>query len=95
MSSNQMATLVWHGDLPTDRNMDELELFVIKDLQSSIWGLERPSELIFHTVLLDKSMSGEVVSVWGQEGDDDHFHCEFIAQGEWVSVGEAEDDDVF
>lgn len=91
MSNDTMVTLVWHGDLPTDRNMDELELTVIKDLQSSLWGLERPSELIFHTVLLGKGMGDDAVSVWGEDEDDEHFHCEFISQGKWVSIGEDDD----
>jgi hypothetical protein len=79
-----MIRLKWHGALP-DTNMDELGLTVIQDIQSGLWGLERPSELIFHTVFLSKSYDGPCVTVWGVEGDDEQFHCEYQEDPEFVN----------
>lgn len=80
-----MITLKWHGDLP-DINLDELELEVLTDIKNSLTSLDKPSDLIFHTVFLGEDYDGPNVAVWGKEGDDNHFHCQYYTESNWVTL---------
>lgn len=88
-----MITLKWHETVPEDINLDELELEVLKDIKQSLSGLEFPSDLIFHTVFLGSDYNGPHVTVWGEAGDNSHFHCEYCEKSEWVSLNEEEEED--
>ncbi len=76
--------LVWHGDEPNF--LLEIEKTVWEDIESSLWGLDNPSDLIFHTVFLSSDMDGEHVIVWGEPEDIDNFHCQWYATGEIVPL---------
>lgn len=80
-----MITLKWHGTLPV-KDLDLLELTVLKDIKQNLKSLDKPSELIFHTVFIGPDYNGPSVLVWGEEGDDDHFHCEYKTETEWVTL---------
>lgn len=85
-----MITLKWHGEKPS-LDSDQLELTVLKDISDQLNGLECPSDLICHTVFLEKSYDGPSVVVWGEVGDNDHFHCEYVAETEWVTLDTVEE----
>lgn len=80
-----MIGLKWHGARPK-RDLDQLDLEVFKDLQLNLGGLEKPSDLGFHHVFLGDDFNGPTVLVWGEEGDDDHFHCQYHETTEWVTL---------
>jgi hypothetical protein len=80
-----MITLQWHGETP-ETNHDELELAVLTDIKRSLGSLDKPSDLVFHTVFLGKDMDGPNVMVWGEDNDDDHFHCQYYTDAEWVTL---------
>lgn len=80
-----MITLKWHGDLP-DRDIDQLELVVLKDLKQNLTSLGNPSDLICHVVTLTNDYDGPTVYVWGEPGDNNHFHCEYTDKAEWVTL---------
>lgn len=82
--------LKWHGEVPQDKNLDELELTIMKDIEKVFSKMSdpRPSKLITHTVFIGETMYDECVSVWGVENDDHNFHCEYIIKPEWVSLNQ-------
>ena len=67
--------LTWHGATPP--NILDIEQIVMEDLPESLWGLDCPSDLIFHTVFLSNNMDGEHVIVWGLLDDEINFHCQW------------------
>lgn len=82
-----MISLQWHGPRPPG-DPDEMDLLILKDIQRNLDCLEKPSDLITHTVFLGDGYDGPSVIVWGQDGDDDQFHCEYLEKTEWVSIDE-------
>ena len=73
-----MIKIKWHGELFPE-TMRTVEKRVIEDIEYNLQDIDRPSSLIFHTVLLgneDWSSSPGVI-VWGEEGDDEFYHCEY------------------
>lgn len=87
-----MITIKWHGDVTQD-DLDHLELTVLEDIKRSLTSLDKPSDLIYHLVPLGDNYDGPSVSVWGEAGDDEHFHCEYQSETQWVSLSEADKDD--
>lgn len=87
-----MITITWHGLVPVD-NIDGIELAVLEDIKRSLTSLDKPSDLIYHLVPLGDDYDGPSVTVWGEAGDDDHFHCEYQHETEWVSLNEVDDND--
>ena len=85
-----MITLKWHGDLP-DCDLTQLEYTVLTDIKRNLSSLEKPSNLCYHVVFLGADYDGPSVTVWGESGDDSHFHCEYSEATEWVSGIDAED----
>jgi hypothetical protein len=86
-----MTKLKWHGDLPVD--ILEADRIVRNDIEQSLWGLEKPSELIFHTVFMgdgDDINNEPIVLVWGEPGDDEQFHCQYHPDAEWTTFDEDE-----
>lgn len=88
-----IVKLKWHGELPASQNMDELEHKVALDLTSVLDNVESPSKLIFHTVFVGKTMRDEIVTVWGEQDDDENFHCEYVENPEWVSLKQLEQEE--
>lgn len=84
-----MTKIKWHGELFPD-SMTELEKIVIEDIQCNLTDLDHPSSLIFHTVFLGKEdwANGPGVIVWGEEGDDENYHCEYHASLTFESLDE-------
>jgi hypothetical protein len=85
-----MIRLKWHGEFPDD--LLEIEQVVrqdMSDLHEQFHG--NCSKLIFHTVFLGEDLEGPIVMVWGQEGDDDQYHCEYDPNPDWQSFSELED----
>jgi len=86
-----MIKLKWHGDLP--ENLEEIEEKVKEDLETIHDDLEgEPSVLIFHHVFLSKNHNEPLVFVWGEEGDNEHYHCEYILDPKWKSMKSFDDD---
>ena len=73
-----MIKIKWHGELFPE-TMRTIEKKVIEDIEYNLQDLDRPSSLIFHTVLLGNEdwSNGPGVIVWGEEGDDEFYHCEY------------------
>lgn len=84
----------WHGDLPVNRNIDELELLIFQDIKKLFDNFDKPSNLVFHTVFVGKTMQDDIVSVWGEIGDDDNIHCEYVEKPEWVSLKQLEQEEM-
>lgn len=75
--------------------IEEAEAAIRKDLSSSMYSdiLDRPWDLLTHTVFLGPSMTeGPCVHMWGVE-DDDHFYCQWEDEIKWISLSEFEPDD--
>lgn len=89
--NTRIVRLKWHGNLPSDKNIDKLEMEVMIDIKRNITRLSKPSNLTFHTVFVGKTLNDEIVAVWGEEGDDDYFHCEYVSNPEWVSLKDLEE----
>jgi hypothetical protein len=82
-----MIRLKWHGDLP--ENILEVEHLVQQDLVSIHEDLDGESgKLIFHHVFLGDDHSGPLVFVWGEEGDNDNYHCEYDPAPQWSSIAD-------
>ena len=87
-----MIKLKWHGTLP--ENLAEIEETVITDLETIHDDLEQePSALIFHYVVLSKNHDEPLVFVWGEEGDNEHYQCEYILDPEWKSINSIDNDE--
>ena len=87
-----MIKLKWHGTLP--ENLLDIEERVIKDLETIHDDLEQePSALIFHHVFLSKNHDEPLVFVWGEEGDNEHYQCEYILDPEWKSINSIDNDE--
>ena len=84
MTKDKQITLKWHGVLPPGI-LEEVEWSVREDIKQNLTGLKKPGDLIFHTVFLGETMDDENVTVWGEVGDPDTFHCEWAEKAEWVS----------
>jgi hypothetical protein len=76
--------LVWHEQTPD--NMHEIEQSVVEDILSSLRSLKTPSDLMYHIVFLSDSLDGESVTVWGEIGDENNFHCQWYKQTDWISI---------
>lgn len=74
-------------------NKEEVEAAIRKDLSSSMYAgiVNRPWDLLTHTVFLGPSMDeGPAVHMWGVEGDD-HFNCQWLDEINWVSLKDWDD----
>jgi hypothetical protein len=91
---NNTIKIKWHGALPDNKNIDELELLVFQDIKKLFDNFDTPSNLVFHTVFVGKTMQDEIVSVWGELGDDTNIHCEYVENPEWVSLKQLEQDEM-
>jgi len=80
-----MINLKWHGDLPND--LSEIEQKVKEDLITLHEDLDGEcGELIFHHVFLSKDYNDPLVFVWGELGDNECYHCEYIPNPKWESI---------
>ena len=87
-----MVELVWHNEPRQDQVT--VEQSILADLNQPMYAdiLQRPSRLITHTVFLGASMdAGPAVHVWGEEGDDDNLHCEWIDHVEWTTLSDIDE----
>ena len=78
-----MIKIMWHGALPSTENVLDLEELVTQDIKKTLDSIEKPSNLIFHHVFLSDDYNGPSVLVWGKEGDDEYYHCEYHLHTEW------------
>ena len=87
-----MIKLKWHGDLPD--NLLDIEKTVIKDLETIHDDLDGEcGGLIFHHVFLSKNYDDPLVFVWGETGDNDQYHCEYIINPAWESINSIDNDE--
>jgi hypothetical protein len=84
-----MIKLKWHEEIPD--NVLELEHIVLQDLVKLHDDMEKkPSSLIFHTVYATDDLDGPIVHVWGEDDDDEHYHCKYDPKPIWESWTEKE-----
>lgn len=83
-----MIKLMWHGEVPSTENFWGLEETVIEDIKRNLKSSGKPSDLIFHHIFLTDNYRGPSVLVWGKEGDDEYYHCEYHYRTEWQSLDE-------
>lgn len=87
-----MIKLKWHEEIPD--NVLELEQLVLQDLVSLHDDLDKqPSGLIFHTVFVTEDPDGPIVHVWGEEDDDEYYHCKYDPEPVWGNHSEKELDE--
>lgn len=94
MTTNTTIKLRWDREPPS--NIKDVEDAICTDLSSSMYAdlLDRPWDLLTHTVFLGPSMTeGPCVHMWGVE-DDDHFHCSWEEEIKWVSLKDWEDSEI-
>jgi hypothetical protein len=85
MEKDQPYKLCWCSRLPPG-DLDEVERKIHEDIKrGSLKGLKKPGDLIFHTVFIGEDIDGPHVLLWGEEGDDDTFHCEWSDFG-WIHI---------
>ena len=77
---DEEINLVWHGVQPV--NLPEVQDLVKQDMISCLSGLQKPSDLIFHTVFLSNNLDGEHVIIWGVSDDNMYFHCQWHETGD-------------
>lgn len=56
----------------------------IKELLQN--GLDSPSKLYFHTVILTNNYSGPSITVLGDSNDDEHFYCFYEEKTIWENI---------
>ena len=76
-----MTKLMWHGEIPSTENVLDLEDLVTEDINRN--GLDNPANLIFHHIFLTDDYRGPSILVYGKEGDDQYYHCEYHLHTEW------------
>ena len=76
-----MIALKWHSSKPDIPDIDELIKF---DLEKTLPDGYNPSDLLFHTFFTEDT-NGPVVHIWGEEGDDEYYHCEYDPAPQWVT----------
>lgn len=76
------VALVWEGARPA---IDGIEGKVRADLQAELEDLSHPSDLIFHLILLEDSISGPAVTAYGREGSD-AIHLDFDPEIKWEAM---------
>jgi hypothetical protein len=84
--------LRWENEPKMDKT--EVEKAIREDLSSGMYSdiLDRPWDLLTHTVFFGPSMTeGPCVHMWGVE-DDDHFHCQWEDEIKWISLKEWENE---
>ena len=82
-----MIKLKWHDEIP--ENVLEIEHLVRQDMIKLHEDLEKkPSNLVFHTVYATDDLDGPIVHVWGEEGDDEYYHCKYDPDPIWESWSE-------
>jgi hypothetical protein len=80
--------LRWHGPLPSDEDVRA----TLREVSGLLLdGLEKPEELIFHTVFLTADMDGPSVHVWGDPDHPQVFQCQRHDETRWVSLDEWKD----
>lgn len=87
-----MIQLKWHGEIPS--NALDIEKIILEDMVINLSDINKPSDLIFHTIFLDDGpsyMTGPSVLIWGEEGDDQYYHCEYHLTTELVTFDENEE----
>ena len=82
--------LKWHGHKPEIPYLDEQVIEDLKHMLDLEDGEDYPaSGLAFHTVFLSDDLDhGPVVSVWGEENDDEYYHCEYVEEAKWMTLEE-------
>lgn len=75
--------LHWYGTPPDIPNCEE---FIIKDCESSLGGLEKVSELLFHIIPLAKSYEYDIITVWGESSSENILHCQYDPKPHWISL---------
>jgi hypothetical protein len=87
-----MINLKWHGEIPD--NILELDHLVKQDLVRIHDDLDGEcGELIFHHVFTSDNHSDPLVFVWGESGDNDQYHCEYIINPAWESINSLDSDE--
>jgi hypothetical protein len=87
-----MIKLKWPKEIPD--NVLELEQIVLQDLVRLHEDLEKkPSSLIFHTVFVTDDPDGPIVHVWGEDDDDEYYHCKYDPYPIWESFSEQDLDE--
>lgn len=61
-----------------------IEDHVRQNIAEKLSGMEKPSDLITHTVFLSENHGGPCVSVWGEEGVDDCLWCQYLEDSLWI-----------
>ena len=87
--------LIWKNNPPVDEIIN-IEKIVKEDIEINLSSIDKPSELIFHTVFLSHTENYKeepIVLVWGEEDDDENYHCEYIKDPEWKSLKSFDDDE--
>ncbi len=82
--------LVWESEAHPEH-----EEQIIRELNDLLENdLEKPSDLIIHSIFVGDSMEdGPCVVVWGNEDDenDENFYCEYQEKIKWVSIGKTDE----
>ena len=81
-----MIKIKWKSIPPVE--IREIEKIVIEDIERNLSSVDQPSNLIFHHIFLTEDYKGPCVLVWGEEGDDEYFHCEYHFATEWQTAEE-------
>ena len=71
-----MIQLKWHGEVPSTVNVYDLEKTILEDMVIYLSSIDKPSKLIYHTIFLGDGVEDPSVLVWGEENDDEYYHCE-------------------
>lgn len=87
MSSIDWSKIIfhWYGNPP---NIDNYEDVVRKDCEDNLWGLDRVSDLAFHTICLSNSYEYDIITVWGEIGSENTLYCEYEPKPKWITLKE-------
>jgi hypothetical protein len=74
--------IVWHSDVP---NLPNVEDIIREDCKQGLHSLSKVSSLVFHHIFLSDNYEKDVITVWGEESDED-LHCDYDPEVTWSPI---------
>lgn len=75
--------IIWEGEILP--NGDQ-QMLVRDELDWLCTQIDKPSDLMMHTVFLTEDMDGPSIFIIGREGDDENFYASCCVETEWVTI---------
>jgi len=87
MADHSLAIITWDGEVPPPEFIAKARASLAEDLVD----LEKPEDLIFHTVILGDSCDGPTITL-SSDKETGGFRGLFSWESEWISIDELDAD---